>query len=378
MESLFRRDPAFLIWAVGNQFLIDHPRNTRNLSVRELAFRTSQTLANCFADGNRLLIAPPILKHHVESWRNLQQSPITPETLAGWLLVNCETAKDSEIPDGWHPVLGALEELELSRGDDGCVPLDYGENQLNLSALARQTLRLQMLEDAYSTSLEEQKNQAMKELAYGLSHEINNPLANISTRAQTLLRDETSPDRIRFLNAIVSQAMRSFELIADMMYFANPPKPNRARVDVASLTRTIVGEFREQWTKLGITTNLQLADSVDGEIDCEQVADAIRSLLRNSTEAITSHGRIDILLRIRGELIELRIADNGRGLSQRERRHAFDPYFCGREAGRGLGLGLCKVKRVANLHLGDVSLRSGPAGTIAVLWIRHSHDDDCE
>src|SRR6266576_2527019 len=75
----------------------------------------------------------------------------------------------------------------------------------------------------FSTAVEAAKLQALYNFAYGLSHEINNPLANIATRAQTLLADEKDPDRRRKLATIVQQAFRAHEMIADLMLFARPP-----------------------------------------------------------------------------------------------------------------------------------------------------------
>ena len=84
-------------------------------------------------------------------------------------------------------------------------------------------------------ALEAAKLDALKELAYGASHEINNPLANIAARAQTLLRDESDPERRRALEAIHQQALRAHEMISDLMLFARPPRLERGPVDVASL-----------------------------------------------------------------------------------------------------------------------------------------------
>src|SRR6187431_2234473 len=91
--------------------------------------------------------------------------------------------------------------------------------------------------------LEQAKLDAMKELAYGASHEINNPLANISARAQALLRDETDPERRRALEAIHQQALRAHEMIADLMLFARPPRLERRAVDVPGVVNRIVAEL---------------------------------------------------------------------------------------------------------------------------------------
>ena len=69
--------------------------------------------------------------------------------------------------------------------------------------------RLAQLESQFQETLEHEKLESLRQFAYGASHEINNPLANISTRAQTLLREETNPERRRKLATINAQAFRA-------------------------------------------------------------------------------------------------------------------------------------------------------------------------
>ena len=93
----------------------------------------------------------------------------------------------------------------------------------------------------FERRLEREKLDAMKELAYGASHEINNPLANIAARAQTLLDDEQDPQRRQKLIAIHRQAMRAHEMISDLMLFARPPKLNLTSFSLPELIHKVVG-----------------------------------------------------------------------------------------------------------------------------------------
>jgi len=103
-----------------------------------------------------------------------------------------------------------------------------------------------LTESDFLAAVEAAKLQALYNFAYGLSHEINNPLANISARAQTLLIDEKDPDRRRKLATIVQQAFKAHEMIADLMLFARPPALRPQPIDLVKLADTVVAEMQEQ------------------------------------------------------------------------------------------------------------------------------------
>ena len=211
--------------------------------------------------------------------------------------------------------------------------------------------------DDFSLELERQKLEAVKELAYGASHEINNPLANIAARAQTLLRDETSPERRRALEAIHQQAMRAHEMISDLMLFARPPKLVLEQIDLRELAEQVASDFDAELKRREITLSLNLPDEpciVRG--DRQQLLVALGALCRNSAEAIGQDGKIEISVAAdtsqNAQIIE--VSDDGPGISAEVRQHVFEPFFSGREAGRGLGFGLSKCWRIVTEHGGQV------------------------
>ena len=237
-----------------------------------------------------------------------------------------------------------------------------------LPALLQKLARLRELEDDFQKTLETEKLESLKALAYGASHEINNPLANISTRAQTLLREETDPERRRKLAVINGQAFRAHELIADMMLFAHPPELRRTSVDLTAMVDEVIAEIaleaEDQGTAIQRVTS---DDPVNAAVDGSHLAVALRALCRNSLEAISTGGRVDIFVQPSappedsdgGAWVEILVSDTGPGIPLQARGHLFDPYFSGREAGRGLGLGLSKSWRIVNEHGGRIDVDSG-------------------
>ena len=231
--------------------------------------------------------------------------------------------------------------------------------------LARLCLRLARLERAesdFDRTLETEKLAAMKQLAYGAGHEINNPLANISTCAQTLLFDETDPERRRKLATINAQAFRAHEMIADLMLFAMPPAIKPEAIDAAGLVDGVIDEIRPTAeAQRTVIARVGDAPDVPVEADPTQLAVAIKAIVVNALEAIGHAGRIELELRASrhepgGTVIEIR--DNGPGIPPETRRHLFDPFFSGREAGRGLGFGLSKAWRIVRSHGGRIDVES--------------------
>ena len=102
-------------------------------------------------------------------------------------------------------------------------------------------------------------------------------------------------------------------------------------------------------------------------VDGDMIGEALRALIRNSIEAIGCQGTIVVSLVQHPGQHMIHVADSGPGLSDKARQHAFDPYFSGREAGRGLGFGLCKAWRIAGLHAGRLDSVATHTGAEFVL-----------
>lgn len=233
-----------------------------------------------------------------------------------------------------------------------------------LPRLTARLARQQQLETNFNQTLEAEKLESMAEFAAGAGHEINNPLAIIAGRAQLFLRDEPDPERRRDLAIINVQAMRVYEMIADMMLFARPPQPELAEVDLIALIELCVTELEPKAAERRIAIERDLPVSpLNITADATQLTVALRALLDNALNAIDSDGNVWIAARAISDsdgVIEIIVRDSGPGITPEVRRHLFDPYYSGRQAGRGLGLGLSKCWRIVTLHGGRIEVESAP------------------
>ena len=102
------------------------------------------------------------------------------------------------------------------------LAIEPGVEAQLLAAAVERMLAHERLTTRFDEALAEARLEALRELAYGAGHEINNPLANIATRAQALLLEERDPERRRRLATIVDQSFRARDMIGGLMLFARP------------------------------------------------------------------------------------------------------------------------------------------------------------
>jgi signal transduction histidine kinase len=216
-------------------------------------------------------------------------------------------------------------------------------------------------ERRFAEALEAAKLAAMAEFAAGAGHEINNPLAVISGRAQMLLRDEKNDERRRALALINAQAMRVHEMIADMRLFARPPQPVLQTVNPHELVDRLIEELAPVAAQQG-TVLCRAGQAALISADPVQLMVALRALCQNALEALGRGGRIEISLMTSGKQVEISVSDDGPGIPPEQRPHIFDPFYSARQAGRGVGMGLAKCWRIVTGHGAQITVDNSPAG----------------
>ena len=198
--------------------------------------------------------------------------------------------------------------------------------------------------------LRDAKLAALAEFAAGASHEINNPLAVISGNAQWLRAREADPDKAQNLQTIVRQTRRIHDLLTGARQFSCPSHAKAGSHSLVALLEKVRGDAAEAESRIDIHPD---ADSVV-RADGEQIRAALGHLVRNALEAVGPDGRVTLGSTIHDDRIEIHIDDGGPGPDENAIEHLFDPFFSGRSAGRGRGLGLSIAWALAKNNGGDV------------------------
>lgn len=237
-------------------------------------------------------------------------------------------------------------------------------------------IELLLMRFAWEDDVEREKLASLKRLAYGASHEINNPLANIATRAQTLLRDETSPQRRQSLETINAQAFRAFDMLANLMHYAAPPMAAVQVVDLVALAKRCCRDVQSHWLGHFEPEWCGDVEPLEVEIDPTQVSAIIQALLRNAWEACGPQGKVRLAVeRCTSDSqdeawVAIRVFDNGPSVTADKLRIMCDPFYSGREAGRGLGFGLAKSLRIVEAHGGRLAFEpQSPQGLLVTAYL---------
>ncbi|MBL8821009.1 MAG: HAMP domain-containing histidine kinase [Planctomycetia bacterium] len=238
--------------------------------------------------------------------------------------------------------------------------------ELEVEDLHSRLARVQQLD---GDRLREQKLTAVAELAAGAGHEINNPLAVISGQAQYLLKGEEDLNRAKALERIIGQTMRIHTLLRDLMLYARPPEPVYKSIAIHKWIKPLIQSMQEHAIGRGVKLELKPIPAKNSMVcDISLASMAVKCLVYNAIEAAPSGGWVRVTTQVQHGRCQVQVEDNGPGVPAPLQDNIFDPFYSGRNAGRGVGLGLSKVWRIAQLHGGEIKLINHPGKPTCFLF----------
>jgi signal transduction histidine kinase len=276
-----------------------------------------------------------------------------------------QPAKAREAP-AWL-LARLLRATAQARRASGAVWLAESESRIDRLADTLAELRTD-----FQSRVRDSRLEGLAEFAAGASHEINNPLAVIRGHAQLLLVREDDPDRRRQLEAIIRQTRRIHDLLHGTLQFARPPRPAPLPVRAAEWIADVVADHVPDAEAKGVSLDYDelCHGTVWGKFDPVQASQALDQLIRNAVEAAPAGGWVRVSARWQGGAVVISVEDSGPGPAEADLDHLFNPFFSGREAGRGRGLGLTIAWRLAQVNGGDVRYaptNGGPTRFVLVL-----------
>jgi two-component system NtrC family sensor kinase len=197
-------------------------------------------------------------------------------------------------------------------------------------------------------------------LAAGVAHEVNTPLAVISTYAQMLAKQISGDDqKSKLLEKIAKQTFRASEIVNSLLNFSRTSTTAYVEVDLNKLVRETYSLIEHQLQKSQIVTTLDVSSElllVKG--NSGKLQQVLLNLFLNARDAMPTGGRLAIHASIEDNMAHVDVTDTGCGIEPENLARIYDPFFSTKAAKKGTGLGLAVSYGIIREHGGSIDVSS--------------------
>jgi signal transduction histidine kinase len=198
------------------------------------------------------------------------------------------------------------------------------------------------------------------QMAAGIAHEVNNPLAGVSGFLQVLAArlNPDSPEKSP-IDAALKNIDRASNTIKDLLKFAKPPPSEKKLSNINQLIHDslLFISYQPRYEKIKVVKDLDntLPDVL---ADPGQISQVLDNIIINALQAMGSEGTLRVATGLSGKWVHVYITDNGPGIIAANIPRIFDPFFTTKQSGEGTGLGLSTCDRIINDHGGTIAVYS--------------------
>jgi two-component system, NtrC family, sensor kinase len=240
--------------------------------------------------------------------------------------------------------------------------------------------RLVIMDDITErVELESQLSQADKLssiglLAAGVAHEVNTPLAVISSYTQMLGKQlQGDPQKSGLLEKITRQTFRASEIVNNLLNFSRTSGTEFADVDINKIITDTLALLEHQFKTARIQVQSELSQGISAiQGNAGRLQQVFLNLFLNAKDAMPGGGKLSVATS-NGEFVSVRVSDSGSGIAPEHIQRIYDPFFTTKTApkegqSRGTGLGLSVTYGIIQEHAGKIRVESNPgAGTTFAL-----------
>ncbi|MBI1896848.1 MAG: PAS domain S-box protein [Acidobacteria bacterium] len=204
-------------------------------------------------------------------------------------------------------------------------------------------------------------------LAAGVAHEVNTPLAVISTYAQMLAKQISEDEqKSRLLDKIAKQTFRASEIVNSLLSFSRMSAAEFGDVDLNRVISETVSLIGHQLEKARISLQLKLSDHVPPvKGNAGKLQQVFLNLVLNARDAMENGGSLTIRTWAENGFTRVDVADTGQGIPAEHLPRIYDPFFTTKSGRKGTGLGLSVTYGIVKEHGGSIEVQSRPgAGTL--------------
>jgi len=199
-------------------------------------------------------------------------------------------------------------------------------------------------------------------LAAGVAHEVNTPLAVISTYAQMLAKQISGDDqKSKLLDKIAKQTFRASEIVNSLLSFSRTASTEFVEVDLNRVIQDTLTLIEHQLQTSAVEVKLSLdpaLSSVKG--NSGKLQQVFLNLFLNARDAMESGGALAVKTWSEDGFVRVEVTDNGPGIAPEHLSRIYDPFFTTKAARKGTGLGLSVSYGIVREHGGNIEVHSRP------------------
>ena len=225
--------------------------------------------------------------------------------------------------------------------------------------------------------IQREKLASLGEMAAGVAHEIRNPLGGIKMATNLLSSGAVYDPRIshEMAHSILAGIAEIETIIAELLDFARETRLDRQDYPVARILAQVVETCAAEGRQRGVRVVAHgLDDDRVASVDGPRLRQVFTNVVKNGLDAIerVPDGRVEVRLYHRAEAAVVEVVDNGVGIQPEHRERIFLPFYTTKPTGTGLGMAI--VKKIMDLHGGEIEIDSAPGrGTSVRLVIPYRY-----
>jgi two-component system, NtrC family, sensor kinase len=268
---------------------------------------------------------------------------------------------------GRHEDIANIYKLHLPRSDGRSLMVNVSVVPFQVGSGERCGTILIVDDVTSRIRLEEQLQHAEKMasiglLAAGVAHEVNTPLAGISSYTQMLRAQTDAGDtRAPLLEKIEKQTFRAAKIINNLLNFSRSGTSEFETLDVNKVVLDVLSLVEHQLDNSRIKVRKELAESLPPVRGNEnRLQQVFFNLILNARDAMPSGGWLTLATRSDDDAVVIEVRDTGLGIKREDIKRIYDPFFTTKGIGRGTGLGLSVSYGILQEHGGAIFVESAP------------------
>ncbi len=197
-------------------------------------------------------------------------------------------------------------------------------------------------------------------LAAGVAHEVNTPLAVISTYAQMLAKQVNGDQqKAILLEKIAKQTFRASEIVNSLLNFSRTSTTELTDVELEKVVREVLSIIEHQLDRAQIRVVVSAGPNLPPiRGNAGKLQQVFMNLFLNARDAIEQSGTLTVCIQEDAAHLSVSVSDTGRGISPKHIARVFDPFFTTKAAKKGTGLGLSVTYGIVQEHGGTIEVES--------------------